>query len=304
MQNPFFFATLFLLLSLFAVAQELDVKKTVERPEWALQKIFIDRTIRATLESDPSGMIMLFCAGMSDFQEEFGITKEQIERMQELMQAAKPINFDEIGEKVFDPMLRKVVRDANYVPNEEEEAAIAGLIKTLFDAANTTMAEAFTDEQIQKMDGMLLAVMSGLESPFFNERHMAALDMTDEQKEKFRKINEDTKPGREKMIAGIVTEIEKMLKDGKISYNGLTAVLAKFKDFSRDLKQRRSEVLTPAQIAKVRTLSKLPKSLSVFNLLLQWMPGANSWKPGDPLPEGVVKPPPQPAGSFPRTETE
>jgi hypothetical protein len=248
-------------------------------------------------------MIMLFCAGMSDFQEEFGISKEQIKRMQELMEAARPMNFNEIGEKVFDPMLRKVLRDANYVPNEEEEATIAGLIKGIFEAANTTMTDTFTDEQIQKMDGMILAVMSGLESPFFNERHMAALDMTDEQKEKFRKISEDTKPGREKMVAEIVTEMEKMLKDGKISYNGLIAVLAEFKDFSRDLKQRRSEVLTPAQIAKVRTLSKMPKSLSLTNLLPQWMPGADSWKPGDPLPAGAVPPPePNRGRLFPRGE--
>jgi hypothetical protein len=130
---------------------------------------------------------------------------------------------------------------------------------------------------------------------------MAALDMTGEQKEKFKAINKETTPERDKMIADVYTEVEKMFKKGELNFNGFVASLAAFKGYSKELKQRRSEVLTESQIAKVRTLSKLPRFLSIANLLPQWMPSANSWKPGDPLPAGVV--PPQPVRArFPRSE--
>jgi hypothetical protein len=130
---------------------------------------------------------------------------------------------------------------------------------------------------------------------------MAALEMTNEQKAKFKAINEATKPGRDKMIADVSEKIAEMLNTGKFNFKDMVAVLSQFKDFTRDLKKRRMEVLTSAQIAKVGQLSKLPKSFSIFNLLPQWLPDANSWKPGDPLPEGFVPVMPNP-GRFPKTE--
>jgi hypothetical protein len=314
MKKPFLLAALFLLLPLFAIAQEIDpveIPEDWERREQTQTRLIINPAIRASFETDPSGFFLMLLAAPPDrgatylpgFKEEFGISEEQVERLYELIEAAEPENLGEIEEEILDPMLEKVLKDANYVPNEEEDAALDLLCKSVLEACNSVTTEACTAEQIQKMDGMILALTGGLESPFFNERHMAALDMTAEQKEKFKAINEATKPGREKMIAALSAEVEKMVVDEKFSFKGLIAALAEFKDFSRDLKNRRSEVLTPAQIAKVKTLTKLPKFLSLTNLLPKWAPSADSWKPGDPLPAGAVPPPPQPTGgTFPRTE--
>jgi hypothetical protein len=306
MQKPFLLAALFLLLPLSAVAQELDTDMPTNDGERAVIRIATDRATRAVFENDPSGFLMFILATgrapiFTSFNEEFGITQEQVEHFdRELTRARSADSFKEIQE-ILIAMGKNFRENADYVQTEDEDAALDWVIKFAFDSNNSIIADVFTNEQIQKMDGMILALTGGLESPFFNERHMAALNMTAEQKEKFKKINEDTKPEREKMAAAFSAEIEKMVIDRKISINGLMAALGEFKDFSRDLKNRRSEVLTPAQIAKVRTLTRLPRFLSLTNLLPQWMPGADSWKPGDPLPAGAAPPPePNRGRLFPR----
>jgi Ni/Co efflux regulator RcnB len=163
---------------------------------------------------------------------------------------------------------------------------LGGYVTVAFDIATKAMTETLTAEQIQKIDGMMLALTGGLESPFLNERHMDALDMTDEQKAQFKAINEKMKEGRDRMIDEHVTKAGESLKSGKFEYTKVTAMLAAFKNYSRELKRLRSDVLTDAQIAKMRSLARMPRSLSVFNNLMpQWEPGPNSWKPGDGAPE-------------------
>lgn len=66
------------------------------------------------------------------------------------------------------------------------------------------------------------------------------------------------------------------------------------------------DTLTAAQKAKLdRLLAEKPKFLTQpapppsEKKRDEWVPGPNSWQPGDPLPPGVLPPPP-PAGRFPR----
>jgi hypothetical protein len=152
------------------------------------------------------------------------------------------------------------------------------------------------------MDGMMLALTGGLESPFFNERHMDAIDMTDAQRAQFQAIDEALKPERDVMIAALSKEVIRMTESGDISFNGLVAAFSQFRGFSRELRQRRMGVLTTAQIAQVRQLSRLPQFLSIRNLLPQWMPGPGSWQPGDPIPAGYLQRR-QERGRFPRPNT-
>jgi hypothetical protein len=127
--------------------------------------------------------------------------------------------------------------------------------------------------------------------------------MTDEQKTQFKKINEETKPERDKMVASFDADIQKMVKTGKISVNDFFRAFSQFRELGSALKKRRSEVLTRAQLTKATQMAKLPKSmtLSVFNLFPSWQPDANSWKPGDPVPENF-KPPEPGRRRFPQTE--
>jgi hypothetical protein len=92
-----------------------------------------------------------------------------------------------------------------------------------------------------------------------------------------------------------------MFKVGRINLKELETFGLEFKAFSEDLKKRRTEILTETQLAKAMELSKPPKFLTaspIGMMMPQWVPNANSWKPGDPLPEGT--PPPRQRGSFPR----
>ncbi|MCL2710181.1 MAG: hypothetical protein FWE95_04805, partial [Planctomycetaceae bacterium] len=57
-----------------------------------------------------------------------------------------------------------------------------------------------------------------------------------------------------------------------------------------ELRDRRRAVLTPAQIARAASLSRLPRFLSPFNLLQQWVPGPGSWRPGDAIPVQIQEP--------------
>jgi hypothetical protein len=173
----------------------------------------------------------------------------------------------------------------------------------VFEHMNKLASVVYTAEQIQKMDGMILALTSGLESPFLNERHMASLDMTDEQKEKFAAINEEMKGEREKMIASVTASVSTMINNKQANIKDLVEALAEFKEYSRELKKRRSAVLTTTQISKMKTMMRLPKSLSIANLLPKWAPDADSWKPGDPVPEGFA-PDDKTTRPFPRAEKE
>jgi len=154
---------------------------------------------------------------------------------------------------------------------------------------------------MQRLDNAVFGITGGLQSPFLNERHMDALGMTDEQKAQFKKINEETRPDREKMMATFDADIQKMMKTGKMSVNDILGAMSKIRTLGSVLKKRRSEVLTREQLAKAAQMAKLPKSMtwSVFDMLPQWGPGPNSWKPGDPMPGEVT---PRPPGRFPRVE--
>jgi hypothetical protein len=108
------------------------------------------------------------------------------------------------------------------------------------------------------------------------------------------------------VIAAISAEVEKMMLSSiatgeEPSFMDMIAAFTKFREYSVELRKRRSAILTDAQIAKVRTLQRLPRSLSLFNLLPQWVPGPGSWRPGDPIPVQQQQPTPR-LRPFPRSD--
>jgi len=220
-----------------------------------------------------------------NFKKEFGITDEQIAKLHESMRdMPKP----EGVEAVFKALEQKLDEDINYIPTEAEEAEIESAFRAIFENLDSVAANAFSDEQIQKMDGMMFGLTGGLESLMLGEKHLLALELTNEQKEQFKAINKEIKPERDKMLADLSAEMQKMMKVGKINFKELEAFGLQFKGFAEDLKQRRIEILTESQLAKAATLSKPPKFLTaspIGMMLPQWVPGPNSWKPGDGAPE-------------------
>ena len=308
MDKTFLSALLIFLLALSVTAQESDqphLTPDPERADRAMMGLMMDRFTNATFEEDPSGLVMLVLGKgpgeefLPGFRKEFGITDEQVDHLEEALQGRKPENMEEM-DKWFEAVASKITEDVHYVLTEDEEAVIDSFACYALQAANASVADALTDEQIQKMDGMVLALTGGIESPFFNERHMDAINMTEEQKAQFKAINDELKPERAKVIAAFRTEVERMIDTDEISFKGVIAAISQLRGFSGDLKKRRMAILTDAQIAKIKTLSKLPNSFSVLNLLPQWIPGPGAWQPGSsPAPERVV---PAAPSRFPRGE--
>jgi Spy/CpxP family protein refolding chaperone len=291
---------------LSTIAQDIGKPATnVDR----VREFWIGRVTKSVFEEDSIGYLSFGLIAEREalplgFRTEFEITDEQRRNMQALMVKAmhseKPEYLIEMN-RFCDTVVEKVIADANYILTEDEEAAFDTLIRYEIESAKASVAETLTDEQARKMDGMLLALTGGLASPFFTERHMAALDLTDEQKAQLKAINEEMKPERDKVIAALSPEVAKIVEANELNLTGLISTLPKFRELSNELKKRRTAVLTESQVAKAKTLSQLPKFLSIFNVIPQWLPGPNSWKPGDPIPAQYQQER-NPRSRFPRAE--
>ena len=312
MRKTFFLVALLLVLPLLALAQEddLDLDKQEDIPEEA-QAVFravFNPVMRAMLEegADRTGVLIPFLLEAPIFpglKEELEITDENMKQFRETMQALMKAADLEEQPEVINKLEKGITEDPNYVPSEEDTAELESLFGLVFDHMNEAATATFTEEQMQRLDNAIFGITGGLQSPFLNERHMDTLGMTDEQKAQFNKINEETKPERDKMIASFDAEIQKMVKTGKMSMKDFLSAFSKFRELGTTLKKRRSAVLTSVQLAKVKEMAKLPKSmtLSAFNLFPSWAPDANSWKPGDAVPESFKLPEPGPR-RFPKTE--
>ncbi len=305
MSRTILFASLLVLCSLSAVAQEISFPLPLGEKQRAIAGIMMGPVMRTMFEGDRSGVFMMGLAMnpmFPGFKEEFGITEEQMKNMMDSLKSMKkPDDF----ESSFNVMMKKLDENIDYVPTEEEETQIEVMFRNVLDQANLAAANAFTPEQMQKMDGMMFVLMGGLESPLLDEKHMGALELTDEQKEKLETIRKETKPERDKMFGELTTELKKMFKTGKMNVKDLEAFGERFKEFSENLKKRRMEVLTEAQIAKAAELTaKPPKFLTAatLNMLPKWMPGIDSWKPGDGASE-EIKSERRKRKAFPKTET-
>jgi hypothetical protein len=314
MQKSFLLAALFLLLPLSAIAQEIDLSSIIPRdldPRGrALHVIGIDSIMGVMFESDASGFFMTLLSFpfignqiFPGFREEFGITEEQLKVLITNISQMQLDNTD-----VLASISKKLAENLDYVLTEDEKVRFDAFHRGFFEKHNVLIANTFTAEKIQKMDDTMFALLGGLESPFLHEKYMAVLELTDEQKEKFKAISKEMKPEQEKILAEFSVELKKAAQVSKLNFKDLEAAGARVKAFTENLKQRRMAILTPTQIAKAAELSKPPKfvTAAVFDKLPKWMPGINSWKPGDPLPAGIV-PPQQPQErtrqrpGFPRT---
>jgi hypothetical protein len=296
---------LFLALPLSAIAQDSSFFPPITDRDQAQFRAAFNPVMRVMSDAgeDRSGIFITLLRDFPGLQAEFGITEEQMIQYHTSMRPKMQETWETYAREITIEVEKKLDEDINYVMNEYEEIATEEMFRSLVEHLNETWTETLTEEQMQGLNNMIFAMTGGLQSPFLSEQHMDALDMTDTQKAQFKKINEETQPERDKMFTALGAEINTMVETGKISVKGVLNTMSKLRELGLMLKQRRSEVLTSSQLAKVAEMARLPKSmtLSVFDVLPKWQPGPNSWKPGDPLPEGIVPPAPR-RGNFPRTE--
>ena|GEM_PF-6930795 len=221
-----------------------------------------------------------------EFREYTGITLEQVRNMR--LAAWDLVDFPP------DEMVDIYVR-AGMTEDAEELAALGeekiALFQELSQKSGETLLAELSPEQIQKL-WELEWQMPGSSATTNNEDvsigfgRYNALDLSEEQKKRLETLKKDFLQAAPEMnkLSGR-EQAQKLIELVKATRSKLT------------------EMLTDAQRAKLDELQKNePKFLTQpppEKKEDEWVPGPNSWQPGDPLPPGVLPPPP-PVGRFPR----
>jgi Spy/CpxP family protein refolding chaperone len=107
---------------------------------------------------------------------------------------------------------------------------------------------------------------------------------------------------------------EKLIRENPESKKTLDRLLKQKRDFEDRYKIRIYDILTDAQMARFTRLLNNPpgfakkfiearkKEFGELEKTGGWMPGPNSWQPGDPIPEGYLQQRQQRTGAFPEAE--
>jgi Spy/CpxP family protein refolding chaperone len=168
----------------------------------------------------------------------------------------------------------------------------------LFMEMRAGINQVLQPEQRAKFGGITFQLAGGLDSLSVNNQMLEhVLDLTPEQKEQIRKIVADRK-------IAYTTNPEIIKKS-----NDLIKAVAKSEQWTKlekltaEIPALRKELKMPDQTGRTQTQvpqePARPQSQSP-----EYVPGADSWRPGMPLPEGMVSPPPPPQRrSFPRSES-
>jgi Ni/Co efflux regulator RcnB len=182
-----------------------------------------------------------------------------------------------------------------------------------------TMNNNLTAEQKQKLKELLLANMG--EMPFVSPSMFDALDLSTAQKQQMEKIKKDFEPEFEKNLENFANgtvmmlgkafeesakqgnedksmdEIQKKLLEDPEYKKINDEIMSQGKAFATQFKTKMFDVLTDDQWVRLQKLidnppahakayaKQLKEQMGEAEKSGQWMPGPNSWKPGDPIPE-------------------
>jgi hypothetical protein len=248
--------------------------------------------MRAIFTGDRTGTVLI---GMTinpmfskSFNEELGVTEEQVELIRKALLETANLENTKIA---FQSVMKKIEENSDYETTEEDQAALENALGSIFDGMNEICMNVFSREQMQKGNEMMFVMMGGLEASFLLEKPpLEALDLTGEQKEKLAALHQEFAPEKEKFLSEMEILMKKAVKNGKINLKDFEQFGEQFKETSDKVKKRTAEILTEEQLAKATELTAHPpKFLNPFmNILPDWLPGANSWKPGDDIP-GTAK---------------
>jgi hypothetical protein len=222
-----------------------------------------------------------------EFREYTGITLEQVRKMR--LAAWDLVDFppDELVDIFVQAALTEDAEELKALAKERDSLTIE-----MFQKANETLLAVLSPEQIQKLWELQWQMPSS--SAFIGGEEITiglgrynAFDLSEEQKKRIEVLKKE--------FLAAAPELDKLRGNARNQ---------KLIELVKATRTKLKETLTDAQRAKLeRLLTEKPKFLTAppAPKKEEWMPGPNSWKPGDPLPEGVLPPPP-PRGKFPRIE--
>jgi hypothetical protein len=224
-----------------------------------------------------------------EFQAWSGITLEQVRNMRLAMWDLADFPPNEVVDIYVQAAITEDTEELKALAKERNS-----LTGEIFEKANKTLLAELSPEQIQKLRELEWQMPSG--SAYIGSEEITiglgrynALDLSEEQQKRIETLKKE--------FLAVAPELDK-LKGNERNQKLIEHVKA--------TRVKLKETLTDAQRAKLERLqTEKPKFLtepakpSGEKKRDEWVPGPDSWKPGDPLPPGVLPPPP-PAGKFPR----
>lgn len=264
--------------------------------------------------AEQQGKTMFLKLGENEFQHFIGLTPAQ-----ELHLGPQ---LDALEEK-YNQTGRDYIEQLNNWQNLSPEAL--GKLEDEFVAfydqglseASTIVQGTLTPEQIQKAQMHALTVPSMM-SQFLGEPFMLnfsaleALDLSEEQKEKLAKVQEEMKSETDEFFKELTDTLQTLLpKNGEEPSEELQKKIMetvgklqeKGKSLAKKHQTQAEGILTKEQKEKLDTIrEEMPKKLAEIREEIAKKAKENpedeswkdSWKPGDPLPEGAVPPPRKP----------
>ena len=281
-----------------------------------LQKEMLENVFRPHWEGQGINLEILKAFGDPVVRVAWGISDEHYERIEEHTQTLFLENTNNISE-ALEVRMQKVngksslsthLRENAEMPTMEEIMDFAKKLSSLMmDTVTSVLTDELTSEQWQKINESQLANMEKM--PLISPSMFEALNLTDAQREQMGQIKKELDPEFEAVLKNWV--------DGLIALQKITSEAPEFKRireriqsqgraFATQFKIAMFDVLTDEQWIRLQNLiDNPPEHALVFRKMLRklageseeaseseasessdaWVPGPNSWRPGDAIPE-------------------
>ncbi len=296
-------------------AQEITLPMPLSNKQRLLITTIMGPALNSLFTKHRPGMLGLSFAMnpmfKSGFEKEYGFTEDQSALIMEKLKE-KFENREDM--EAFGQLLQKLDERAGQDENaeflelsEEELATIQQGYDTIFDKFSEVAPEVFTPEQMEKIKELEFATFGGIESPFLNADAMSVLDLTDEQKKEIEELQQDIADEKLEMLDDLTEFTTKMFKSGKINMKDAQDFEAKNKTLTNKIGTRLREILTEEQLKKATKLvktqqAKMLKMMGGLGAISKWMPNADSWVPGMPIPDSLQSQEPQRKAAFPKAK--
>jgi len=288
------------------LAQEIPLPIPLSKQQKLVTSAIMGPAMNSLFTQHRPGMLGL-CFAMNPmfqagFEKEFGFAEGPefiVEKLKEKFEGNEGIAeemaaFGQVIQQIMERAEQNLDAESLELSEEEMFTIQKGYDK-MFDGFAEIATEVFSPEQMEKVKEMEFAVFGGIESPFFSIDSMDLLDLTDDQIKELEEFQQDIADEKLEMLDGLTEFTTKILKSGKINMQEAQAFDTKYKGLTNKIGTRLREILTEEQLNQATKLvkdqqAKMAKMMGGLGALTQWMPSADSWAPGMPIPDSLKAP--------------
>lgn len=305
-----------------ATAQEISIPMPMSQQQRLMASVIMEPAIKGFFEKPRTGMLGLSFAMnpmfKKGFETEIGFTDEQLdsiqyrvkERFGDASTQEELENFGNLMQQI-DERAKEIIENNgsidDFVLSEEEAAILRNGFNFSYDKMSEVAQDVFTPEQMAKVAELEFAVFGGVGSPFLNIESMEILDLSEEQKKEIEEFQKEIESEKSELLDGITELTHKIVKTGKFNLQDGKNFEEKNKALAQKIGDRLREILTEEQLKKAEQIVKnqnamVQKMLGGLGAGASWVPGANSWMPGQAIPDSLKSKEPQRKPRFPRAK--